>query len=198
MGPPSRAPLSLVPPPKAGGDRARPDATLHASVDATPEATLDSAFRSYSAYVAYIGVRILGQDDEIDDLVQDVFVEAVRGLGRLKDAGAVKGWLGTVTVRVASRKLVVRRLRRFLRLDDAPAYEAMVWPGADPEQCATLARIYRLLDRVPAKHRIAWILRMVEGEPVDEVARLCNCSRATAKRWVEAVQSTIEREMGHA
>jgi RNA polymerase sigma-70 factor, ECF subfamily len=182
MGSSARPPLALVPPPAPDGGAA--------------PGTLDGAFRAYSAYVAYIGVRILGQDEEIDDLVQDVFVEAVRGLGRLKDAGAVKGWLGTVTVRVASRRLALRRLRRFFRLEETPVYEQMEWPGASPEQCATLARLYRLLDTVPARQRIAWVLRVVEDEPIDDVARLLGCSRATVKRWVQAVQAVVDRGGG--
>ena len=154
---------------------------------------LDELFRRYSAYVAYIGVRILGQDDDVDDLVQDVFVEAARGVSRLADPGAVKGWLGTVTVRVASRRLKVRRLRRFLRLEDAPVTDVR-WAGADPEQCATIGRLYRILDLVPARHRIAWLLRVVEGESLEETARLCGCSLATVKRWIAEVQRTIDRE----
>jgi RNA polymerase sigma-70 factor (ECF subfamily) len=183
MGPPNNPPLTLVrtPPP----------------LEDPPARGLDDVFRSYSAYVAYIGIRILGQDEEIDDLVQDVFVEAVRGLGRLKEAGAIKGWLGTVTVRAASRRLRVRRVRRFFGLGDLPDYEALVAAGADPEQGATLARIYRLLDELPPRHRIAWILRVVEGEAIDDVARMCDCSRATVKRWVQGVQDHIERHVGH-
>lgn len=182
MGAPSTRPLRLVPPPD--GDGVREDQSLN------------EIFREHAAYVAYIGVRILGQDDEIDDLVQDVFVEALRGLRGLRDAGALRGWLGRVTVRAASRRLKVRRLRRFFGLDEGRAYEH-AWTGASPEQCALVARVYGALDDVPAKHRIAWILRVVEGEPVDEVARLCDVSRATAKRWVGAVQQRVERMLGH-
>ncbi|HXI54483.1 MAG TPA: hypothetical protein VNO55_00360, partial [Polyangia bacterium] len=55
------------------------------SKDATPDVveeplTLSWAFRRFAPYVARIGTRILGgSDQEIDDLVQDVFVEAVAG-----------------------------------------------------------------------------------------------------------------------
>lgn len=185
MGPAPRPPLGLVPPLPADSN------TAGAQGDA-----LDDAFRNYSAYVAYIAARILGRDGDVDDVVQDVFVQAARGLARIRDPGAVKGWLATVTVRVATRQLALRRLRRFLPLWDAGDHQEVAWPGADPEQRATVARLYRLLDTVPDKQRVAWVLRVVEGEPVDEVARLCGCSRATAKRWVQAVQTTVEREMG--
>ena len=58
-----------------------------------------------------------GRDDELDDLVQDVFLEAHRGLGQIRDAGSVKGWLARICVRRAVRRLRRRRLRAFLSLD---------------------------------------------------------------------------------
>lgn len=154
-----------------------------------PLTSFDAIYRAYSAYVAYIGVRILGRQDEIDDLVQDVFVEALRGLDKLKDAEAVKAWLATVTVRVATRRLRMRKLKRFLGLGEIKA--DLVWPGASAEQTTEVARIYEKLERVPSKHRIAWVLRMVQGEPLAHVAQTCGCSLATAKRWIESVQDQV-------
>src|SRR4051812_21010739 len=77
----------------------------------------DSVFRRYSPYVASIGLRLLGRDEELDDLVQDVFLEAHRGLKQVRDAGSVKGWLARICVRRAVRRLRRRRLRAFLSLD---------------------------------------------------------------------------------
>lgn len=151
--------------------------------------SFDSVYRAYGAYVAHIGIRILGREDEIDDLVQDVFVEALRGLDKLKDKEAVRAWLGTVTVRVATRRLRVRKLKRVLGFGDVEG--TLVCPGASPEQMAEVTRIYKRLDGVPAKHRIAWVLRMVEGDPLSQVAQQCGCSLATAKRWIQSVQDRV-------
>jgi DNA-directed RNA polymerase specialized sigma24 family protein len=40
----------------------------------------DALYRRYAPYVAAIAARILGRDHELDDLVQDAFVNALRGL----------------------------------------------------------------------------------------------------------------------
>src|SRR5262249_20345365 len=79
---------------------------------------LAEASRRYRGYVAAIGLRLLGRDDEVDDLVQEVFLAAAgaRGLATLRDAEAMRGWLATVAVRVARRKLRLRGLRRALGL----------------------------------------------------------------------------------
>src|SRR5438874_5441241 len=140
---------------------------------------LETLFRRYSRYVAAVALRLLGRDDEIDDVVQEVFLAALRGLGRLREPEAVRGWLATVTVRIAGRRLRRRKLRALfgLRADvELPARDA------PPDQRALLVRVYRLLDELPVRERVAWTLRHVEGEKREAVARLCECSLATAKR----------------
>src|SRR4029077_1840693 len=84
------------------------------------EGELADLFRRYAPYVATIGLRLLGRDDDLDDLVQDVFIEAYRGLAGLRSHDAVKGWLARITVRRATRRLRARRLRAFFSLEALP------------------------------------------------------------------------------
>ncbi len=60
---------------------------------AEPPLDMDAVARRYAPYIAAIALKLLGRDDEIDDVVQDVLVEVHRGLGRLRDPGALKAWL---------------------------------------------------------------------------------------------------------
>jgi RNA polymerase sigma-70 factor, ECF subfamily len=154
--------------------------------------TLESLFRQYSGYVAAIALRLLGRDGDVDDVVQEVFLGAWKGVANLRDPGAVKGWLATVTVRIARRKLRMRRVKQFFRFDDEPTYEDIPAPGATPEEKVLLARVYEILDGIPVDHRLAWTLRHVEREQLDDVARLCGCSLATAKRRITAAQQAID------
>lgn len=164
---------------------------------ATPAAeseTLDPAmvFRRYAGYVAAVAHRLLGRDDEVDDTLQEVFLVAVRQLDQVRDPGALKGWLARVTVRVARRRLTFRRWRTRLGIEHAEGYESVADPSASPEERALIARVYRLLDQLPANERIAWTLRHVEGESLAEVAELCGCSLATAKRRILAAGRFLE------
>lgn len=153
---------------------------------------LDGLFRRYSPYVAAIAHRLLGRDDEVDDTIQEVFLAAVRGLHALRDPAAIRAWLARVTVRSARQRLRKRRLRGFLGLDEPTSYEAVIDRGASAEQRALVARLYRVLDGMPANQRIAWSLRYIEGEPLENVASLAGCSLATAKRRISAAAKHIE------
>jgi RNA polymerase sigma-70 factor (ECF subfamily) len=183
---PNRAALRLV----ASGNP--PGAGRVASVEPIAVGSLDLLYRSYSSYVAAIALRLLGRDEDVDDVVQDVFLSAWKGIRQLRDAAAVKGWLATVTVRIARRKLRMRKVKVFLRFEDEPQYENIPAPGATADQHVLLKRVYSILETLPVNERLAWTLRYVEREQLDDVARLCDCSLATAKRRISAAQAAID------
>jgi len=160
----------------------------------------DALYRRYAPYVAAIAARILGRDHELDDLVQDAFVNALRGLRGLREPAAVKGWLAKITVRLATRRLRQRNLRRALHLShdvDIGDDEPSVASSASPEQRALVARVYRALDGLPAAERVAWVLRHVQGEPLQRIPELCGCSLSTAQRRLARAQAALEQELRH-
>jgi RNA polymerase sigma-70 factor, ECF subfamily len=157
----------------------------------------DALYRRYAPYVAAIAARILGRDPELDDLVQDAFLNALRGLDGLREPAAVKGWLAKITVRLATRRLRARNLRRALHLArDVADDETIHAPSATPDQRALIVKVYRVLDRLPAAERVAWVLRHVQGEPLQRIPELCECSLSTAQRRLARAQAAIEQELG--
>jgi RNA polymerase sigma-70 factor (ECF subfamily) len=169
-----------------------PSPQLRSVPAVTPPSELAGFFRAYSGYVATIAVRILGRDDEVDDVVQDVFLDALSGLRTMHTPESIKSWLGTIAVRKASYRLRRRRLRSFIGLADPPCAELPA-PGVSPEEQALLQRVYRALDCLPVAERVVWILRHIEGEQLEDVAQLAGCSLATAKRRLLAAHQAIER-----
>lgn len=162
--------------------------------NATPSAGVppdfDSLFERYAGYVARVAARMLGRDDaDVDDVVQEVFFTTLPRIHRIHSEEAARPWLMTVTVRTVQRILRRRKWRRLLlgesSADDVPA------TGVTAEQRVLLTRIYRALDEIDPKSRIAWILRNVEGEQLEDVADACGCSLATAKRRITATQELL-------
>jgi RNA polymerase sigma-70 factor (ECF subfamily) len=158
---------------------------------AAPRSTAEDMFRRNAKYVARLGFRLLGRDEGLDDLVQDVFLAATAAQLTTKNEHEQRGWLATVTVRMAGRILRRRRLARFFGLDDGPA-ERLMSPGAPADTVVFVAQLYRRLDAVPAAERVAWTLRHIEDEPLETVAVLCGVSLATAKRRIAAVQRVLQ------
>ena len=177
-------------------DQRSPAARLRVVGDHTGEddsmPSFEQVYRRHSRYVATIALRVLGRPDDVDDIVHDTFLQARRALPRLRDPKAIKGWLATITVRVARKSLRRSRVRRIFGMD---AVEV------DDTPTGHLARddydyvhsAYASLSQLPTDLRIAWTLRRVHGAQLDMVAEMTGCSLATAKRRIAAADKALGR-----
>jgi RNA polymerase sigma-70 factor, ECF subfamily len=159
---------------------------------------VDNVFRLHAPYVAGVAMRLLGRDDEVQDVVQETFLAALTRIAQLREPEAIRGWLATIAVRLASRRLRARRIRAFFGLDAQRELDSLVSNDASPEHRALLRGIYAQLDELPVAQRVAWVLRHVEGEPLERVAQLCRCSLATAKRRITAAHEVLQAEVADA
>src|SRR5258706_12762965 len=113
--------LRVVPPPApapAAGELASDEA-----VELQRDIPLEELYRRYAPYVAAIVSRILGREGEVQDVVQDVFASAVRGLRRRDELVPVRSWLAKVAVRSSLKQLRRRALWSLLDLAESPHYE---------------------------------------------------------------------------
>ena len=182
-------------------DPARSPVPLRALAPADADADADARsigglYQRYAPYIAAIATRSLGRESEVEDVVQDVFAAAVSGLRRREDDREIKAWLARVTVRRAIHAVRLRRIWNLFDLTDDPGYEMLVDPGASPEQRQLIVQVYRVLDTLAPRHRVPWALRYIEGRSMEEVADLCGCSLATAKRRVSHTHERIYARLG--
>ena len=190
-GEPIFAPTATAP------ERTSDQAVTETAARASKTVDIDVVFREQARFVAWVALRILGRDEEVDDVVQEVFLSAMAGLKSLREPSAVRAWLKTVTVRTARRRLYKRRIKMMFRLDDHSDAAELASADASPEDRAALRSVYAVLDRVPVEQRLAWTLRYVEGESLPAVAALIGCSLATAKRRIAAAQERLDKELAH-
>ena len=167
-------------------ERAAYDAKLVESLRADDPNAAAALFDAYGQYVERLLARVLGPDPEIDDLLHDVFVEALANIGQLRDPARLKGWLTRMTVFTA-RGLLRRRRRQawlvFLPADDVPPRPSA---APSPETRDLLARVFAILRKLRPNHRIAFSLRYIEGMTLPEAAEASGVSLATFKRWLKA------------
>jgi RNA polymerase sigma-70 factor, ECF subfamily len=142
-----------------------------------------------------LAYRLIGRDSDVDDLVQDSFIEAFSHLGRLREPQAFAGWLRSILVHRTGKLLRRRRLlERFGlgrgSLDFDP--EVIVSRSAPTDVAAELRAVYARIQKMPAHLRIALVLRKVEGHSLEEVAELTGTSLATVKRRLEQANSHLK------
>jgi RNA polymerase sigma-70 factor (ECF subfamily) len=151
-------------------------------------------YRRYVGYIAGLALRLLRSRSEMEDVVQETFARALEKLGTLRDGDALRGWLAQIAVGQVRRRFRRRKLLALLGLDrteeDAPL-DALASEAHSAEVLAELAALDRLLQTLPVEQRIAWMLRHAEGESLEDVARSCACSLATAKRRIAAAEARV-------
>jgi len=164
-----------------------------------PSADVGEVFRLHGRYVAGVATRLMGRTSDVDDVVQDVFLRAHRNIGQLREPGALRAWLVTLTVRVVRRRFRTDRLRAFfhLSIDEPIVVDSLVSPDLSESDRAVLQTVYATLEKLPTQHRLAWTLRHLEGYELERVAEVCECSLATVKRWIQAAHVRIEEALAH-
>jgi RNA polymerase sigma-70 factor (ECF subfamily) len=98
---------------------------------------------------------------------------------------------------MAHKRLRTRRfrLKTWLGIDAEGQRPELPAPGVPSEDRTVFLSLHRALDRVPAKARIAWVLRYLEQEQLEDVARLCGCSLATTKRRIQLAHGVVQRAL---
>jgi RNA polymerase sigma-70 factor (ECF subfamily) len=160
------------------------DAALVVAARAGEKWAQEALFRRHARMVNGLAYRLIGRDQDVDDLVQESFLAALRGLDRLAHPQAFSSWLGSIVVRSAHKLLRRRRLltRLGLRRTAPIELDQVVSPSAPPSVAAELRKLYGCLDRLEPEARIALVLHRVDGMSIPEVAAQMQRSVSTVKR----------------
>jgi RNA polymerase sigma-70 factor (ECF subfamily) len=102
--------------------------------------------------------------EEADDLVQDVFLSAMRQLRGLRTVAAFRGWLAAIARNRAMDYF--RRARPQVPLEENMQHES---PAQD--NALDALEVLDLIRQLPEAYRETMILRLVEGMTGPEIAR---------------------------
>lgn len=170
--------------------QAAPDTqTSHASlVEATRRGDQQAFERLYDHYGPMVHGILLARVpwDEVDDLVQDVFLHAFKKLNTLRDINAFGGWLAMIT-----RNRAVDYYRRARATEELPLDLAQKG-HADAEAAEAMAFIRTL----PEAYRETLVLRFVEGMTGPEIAAATGLSPASVRVNLHRGMKLLREKMG--
>lgn len=155
----------------------------------------EALYRRHVRRVSDAASRVLGRNAEAEDVVQETFLKVFSRLGSLRDPTLFERWVMRIAMNKVRGRLRKRRLLRSLGLDrsvDDATLERFAVRETPADVRAELARIDRALRDIAPGHRMAWMLHVVEGFSLPETADACECSLATAKRWIRKAKDRIE------
>jgi RNA polymerase sigma-70 factor (ECF subfamily) len=149
---------------------------------------LAAVFLAHSPYLERLLGRVVGSRLEVEDLLQATFLAAILAFPRFRGEAQVRTWLARIAIRTAQDRLRSAAHRRRV---DFPSLENSAdrrhGEGEPEERLDAQRRLQRLnahLESIGPKKRIAFVLHVFEGLPIEEVAALSGASVTATKSRV--------------
>ena len=181
------------------------DAAWHAATvarvlrgDTDAYAELVRAHRSRCLRYAY---RVLGDQDEAEDVAQDAFVRAYRALGQCSDPGRFGAWLFSILVnrcRTALAKHARRQRLLTAELDGSEPWDETSAPAHSsdsPEPGLTLREVEAALETLPSAQREAFVLRHIEELSYEEMATITRTSVPALRMRVSRARDLLRTRL---
>lgn len=149
-------------------------------------------FHAHRKRVHCVLYRMLGSNREIDDLIQDAFFEIFRSLSGFRGEAQLGTWIDRICVRVAMRHFSTRDRARRPSLELVLCEDPAKGPERRVEAREAARRLYSLLDGIEPNHRIAFVLHVIEGRSLREVALLTETSVVATKLRVWRTRRRID------
>ncbi len=167
------------------------------------EDALAALIERYQPRLRYYVRKMLRDADAAEDILQEVWFDVFRAIGRLVEAGAFRAWLYRIAHDRAARQLRRRRLPYQALQDVDPPDVGAEDVGLAAEEAE---RIHAALDQLVPAHREVLVLRFVECMDYEEIARVLSCQLGTvrsrlhyAKRALRSIlEETNENEQQRA
>jgi len=140
----------------------------------------------------------LGDPDQARDVAQEVAIDALRGIGNLRDPQLFDAWAHRIAVR---HTMKVLRSRQRRRRHEAPIDQAI---GArepatsesvpDAETLARRESLRAALASLPADQRVALALRYVHDMSEPQIAHAMGCRPGTAGSLLSRGRDALRRD----
>ncbi len=152
------------------------------------KAAFRELFRRHRADVArlayrMLGHRVAGNSADLEDLVQEVFLQVHKSLGDFRGQSKFSTWLHRVTVNVVLMNRRAARSRPVfageLPLETAPDHGTR--PDEDTARLRRVDAFRRVLERLPEKKRTVFVLHEIEGMAPAEISELVDAPVLTVR-----------------
>lgn len=140
--------------------------------------------------------RVLGDVERARDMVQEAWLEILRGLARLDDVAAFPAWAFRIVTRRCQREFGRRAPEPMGGVDDWVDGSALVPENASAESAAELSIVMAAISRLPGPQRTALALFYLEDLSVAEIAVATDVAPGTVKTRLMHARRKVRALLG--
>ncbi len=182
------------------------DARLLRGLRSGIEDAYEELLAKYQQPVYGMVYRLLGNQNDACDVVQEVFLKVFRGVGSFREKSSLRTWIYRIAVNEAHnhRRWFSRHCKREVALDGdksdhCQAYDFATDPGRSPFECASDRETRQLVDsalkRINPTFCAAVVLRDIEDLSYEEIAEILEVSLGTVKSRILRGRGALRREL---
>jgi RNA polymerase sigma-70 factor (ECF subfamily) len=154
--------------------------------------------RATSAECYALALRLVGNEHDARDVLQDAYLRAFRSLRKFRGDSAFGTWLHRITVNCSATFVAKRRRSSHVELDDDLEVLEMR-SESDPEAAAGTAddhqRLVEALADLPDQMRMVIVLRDVYDLAHEEIARELGISQTAAKVRLHRARRRLREQL---
>jgi RNA polymerase sigma-70 factor, ECF subfamily len=161
-------------------------------------AAFEPLVRAHEGPALGYAAAMLGDEDEAADALQDAFVQAYRGLARLRPGSSFGPWFRTIVRNVCLDRLRSPRLSRRVGLE-ATSLDQRTWVEPAADRAAVVAGLSKhlsaALSELPDEQRVTILLREVEGLSYAEIATTLNVPAGTVASRLNHARAALKERL---
>lgn len=173
-------------------------------VQAGDKRAFDLLVLKYQHKIANLVSRFVHDHHEVQDVTQETFIKAYRGLKNFRGDSAFYTWLYRIAINTAKNHLVSASRRPTdgsVDSEDAEYFESAsgLRDIADPhselmtDQIAATVKL--AINSLPAELQTAITLRELKGLSYDEIARIMECPIGTVRSRIFRARDSIDQQL---
>lgn len=180
------------------------DLELVRRVQSGNKGAFDLLVLKYQSKIITLIMRFVKDPFDAEDVAQDTFIKAYKGLATFRGDSAFYTWLYRIAVNTAKKHLISKS--RKVVSDGVDAQEAEQFESADklknfdsPEQNVLSDElrqtIAKSMDKLPEDLRQAIVLRELDGLSYEEISEVMECPIGTVRSRIFRAREAIENDM---
>lgn len=161
-------------------------------------AAFRALYQRHRGDVARLVYRMLSGSADVDDVVQEVFVQVFRSLKDFRGQSKFSTWVHRVAVNVVLMHRRAARSRPTYAEELPPEHtadEGVVLPDEDAERRARVRVFAKLLDKLAEKKRTVFVLHEIEGISPQEIATIVGAPVLTVRTRLFYARRELEEMM---
>jgi RNA polymerase sigma-70 factor (ECF subfamily) len=149
--------------------------------------------------------HLAGNPDDAQDLAQDVFVQAFKGILSFRNQADFGTWLHRIAVNLwinycrRNQKIVPLSLDEPVAIRDGEVFRELAASDESPlekvERSEFNAMVGNALNHLLPEYRTVLVLREMEGYNYDEIAAMLDCSLGTVKSRISRGRKALKKEL---